>query len=107
VWWLIGCGSAAPVVEVPPEVATTEVLAALDQALTRIRDHDPDAASAVRQAYDRFQRDLEPGLRARLGPSDVLALEYEFARVAAAADDPSAAERAVSSLKAELASTAR
>jgi hypothetical protein len=106
-WWLLACSSADPDPAVPLDAAAIEVLTELDLALERVRRRDPEAGAAVEAAYARFEEDLEPALRARLPASEVLALEYGFARVQAAAGDPTRADQAAAALAAQIEAATR
>jgi hypothetical protein len=88
--WLVACASSDPVV--PLEARGLEVLAELDLAVELVRRKDPEAAVGVAAAYRKFEDELEPALRQRLPPEDVLRLEYGYARLAAAKDPDEAGD---------------
>ncbi|MBX2799364.1 MAG: hypothetical protein KTR31_16940 [Myxococcales bacterium] len=68
----------------PPEVAAVEVIKALDDAARLASEEDQAAFEAWSRAFDRFEKAVEPALRERVSPEEVVATEHRFAVIHAA-----------------------
>ncbi len=79
---LLSACSWSAIVDPPldPSQALVDVNAALNEIGTLPID-EPERVVAWARAYDRFERDLEPQLRDRVGPVDVARAEYAFGKV--------------------------
>ncbi len=101
---LAACTTEAPAPPVPPSAAVLDVIVALDEAVDRSAQGDPQAVEAWVRAHHRFEADLEPLLRARHPPEVVAAAEYRFSRIRVALDGTVDADAVaeVDALEAEL-----
>lgn len=91
---LLACATGPQVPDPPLDETVLDVLATLDLALDRAERGDTLATEDCAKAYQRFESDLEPWLRARVPAADVLAIEYAFSRVGKALSEgrPATAE---------------
>jgi hypothetical protein len=79
--FLLACQTGSDEPAVPLDQAALDVLATLDLALDRASRGDGGATEDCARAYQHFEAELEPYLRARVPPAEVLAIEYAFSRV--------------------------
>jgi predicted NBD/HSP70 family sugar kinase len=66
---------------IDPGPSMLEVLTSLDEAVERSAAGDPQALEAWDRALDTFDRSVEPVLRERADPVEVLQSEYAFTRI--------------------------
>jgi hypothetical protein len=79
--FLLACQTGPKEPDVPLDQVALDVLATLDLALDRASRGDGGATEDCARAYQRFEAELEPHLRASVPAADVLAIEYAFSRV--------------------------
>jgi hypothetical protein len=82
--FLLACQTGPEEPDVPLDQAALDVLATLDLALDRASRGDGNATEDCARAYQHFEAELEPYLRAHVPPAEVLAIEYAFSRVSRA-----------------------